>query len=166
MYLGRSNDWTQDEGYNNALLDETTAQWDDELNKIYQKQMNNVWCQPTPDIDSNLNYDFMPNDLTGFNIDNNHSINNPDAQQMLGGFHNTQPNTLTVNDFMNTQQQQQQVAPLYYNPQQAFSHMQLPQTGALQYPGPPVYKPVNNKNCKIEPPIDSSSLIHYSEMSK
>lgn len=167
MYLIRSNDWTQDEGYNNALLDETTAQWDDELNKIYQKQMNNVWCQPTPDIDSNLNYDFIPNDLMGFNVDNNHTTNNPNAQQMVGSFQNAQPSTLTVNDFMISQQQQQQVPPLYYNPQQAFSqHIPLAHTSALQYPGPPVYKPVNSKNCKIEPPIDSSSLIHHPEMSK
>jgi len=165
MCFVRSNEWTHDEGLNNALLDETTAQWNAELNDIYQKQVDSVWCQPTPDIDNNLNYDFMPDDLMGFDVDTNHTTNGPDAQHMVGGFQHAQPSTLTVNDFMNSQQHQQ-VAPLYYNPQQAFSHIQLPHTGALQYPGPPVYKPVNSKNCKIEPPIDASSLIHYPEMSK
>lgn len=145
------------------------AKWDADLEEIFQKQASDVWCQPTPDIDSNLSFNFNQDGMMNFDLNANQMTNSFDAPQLIGGgYQHTQPNTITMSDFLSSQQQHQQHqnAPAYYNPQQTFAHTQLAQSGALQYPGPPVYKPVNSKNCKIEAPIDANSLIHYPEMEK
>jgi len=165
-----SNQWTQDDGFNNAFIDPSVAKWDADLEEIFQKQASDVWCQPTPDLDSKLDFNFGHDDMLNFNIATSQMTNSLQAPQLVGAnLQNVQPTTLTMSDFMSSSQPQhlqQQPVPAYFGPQQAFPHVQLPQNSTLQYPGPPVYKPINSKTCKIEPPIDPNSLIHYSEMSK
>ena len=75
-----------------------------------------------------------------------------------------QPSTLDMNEYMASQYHQ----PAFYNPQQAFTDIQLPGHTALQYPGPPIYKGMHGHSMglKYDSPLDSHVSLHRPEMDK
>jgi len=107
-----------------------------------------VWCPPTPGM--GLNY--THNDMLQLSHDNmafNTGLETPTSGAInLNHLHNAgAPATLNMEEFMASQYQQQ---PTFYNPQPAFSNIQLPGQHALQYPGPPIYKAMHDQGMGIK----------------
>jgi hypothetical protein len=93
------------------------------------------WGQPTPAFEHGSLDLSVAHDNMSLGLENSGMPLGMDAimsRNMTNNvFHNTQPQTLKMEDFMANHQYQQ---PMLYNPQEPFAHVQLPNHSNMHYP--------------------------------
>ena len=160
-----------DHGVDSKELVFDNQDWGNDMFNNNNNNFSDVWCQPTPGIDSTMNFAAAHGDMLQMPLDGMMSLHGGLATPISAPVeHNQlqhasiQPSTLDMNEYMASQYPQQ----AYYNPQQAFSNIQLPGHTALQYPGPPIYKGMHGHSMglKYDLPLDSHVSLHRPEMDK